>query len=115
VRQVGYLQGSYGDARSTEYKIGVGNVDEGGAVGVSGHGGGAWDYSDGILVLHIQTYIFHHNMELIHNSGTISALKCMFLLMECIVHFINYFFYMPNNICLGIFDHVPNLLSLVRL
>lgn len=29
--------------------------------------------------------------------------------MKCIVHFINYFFYMPKNICLGIFDQVPNL------
>jgi hypothetical protein len=46
------------------------NVDAGRA---SGHGGGAWGYSDGILVPHIWTYIFHYNLELILVNHQIDA------------------------------------------
>jgi hypothetical protein len=49
-------------------------------------------------------------LELIHNTGNISdVLQCVFLLMKCIVGFINYFLYMPMNICLGILDHILTL------
>jgi hypothetical protein len=33
----------------------------------------------------------------------------VFLLMEYIVGFIDYFLYMPKNICLDMSDHFPNL------
>jgi hypothetical protein len=53
--------------------------------------------------------MLHYNLELIHNTGKINVLQCVFLLMEHIVGFINYYFYMPKNIRLDMFDHAPNL------